>query len=82
MMSLSHVYLLDPSTKLSAHSFKSWIVSADESGHVHMVAVNADRNVARKNCRVLWHDLGGSVSAPMSYAVRHTWPIPGRGSSS
>jgi len=70
-MSLSHVYLLDPSTKLSAYNFKSWIVFADKSGYVYIVAVNTDRNVARKNGRVLWHDLGGSVSAPISYAVRH-----------
>ena len=47
--SFSRIHLLDPPSELSTNSNKSWIFRADELGHVHVVAVDPDRNIPRKN---------------------------------
>jgi hypothetical protein len=51
--SLRSVQLPDPPAKLSTHGHKARIVRCGEPGHVHVVAVDADRDISGEDGRVL-----------------------------
>ena len=57
MTSFRRIHLLDPPAKLSANGCEPGVVSRDKSGHIHMVAADADRDVSREDCRVLRYHL-------------------------
>jgi hypothetical protein len=48
-----YVYLLEPPPKLSRHGRKPWVVRCSEPGHVHVVAVDSDRDIPGEDGRVL-----------------------------
>lgn len=63
--SLSVATILDsfqPSANLTADCLVAWILDVAEPHHVHMVGMNANSVVLRKNSRVLWDNLLGAVS--------------------
>ena len=74
-----------PSANFAAHRLVAWILDAAEPHHIHMVGMNANSVVLRKNSRVLWDDLLDAVSMSL-WISRHMWshtsPIPLKGTSS
>jgi hypothetical protein len=54
--------LFDPAPELSANSYKPRVVHTSEPGHIHVVAADPDRNIARKNRRIFGHNLCQNVS--------------------
>ena len=50
---LRSVQLPDPPAELPTHSHKARVVRCGEPGHVHVVAVDADRDISGEDGRVL-----------------------------
>jgi hypothetical protein len=51
-----------PSANFTADCLVAWILDVAEPHHVHMVGMNANSVVLRKNSRVLWDNLLDAVS--------------------
>ena len=53
MPSLRSVQLPDPPAKFSTHSHKPWVGRCGEPGHVHVITMDADRDISGEDGRVL-----------------------------
>jgi hypothetical protein len=78
-------YMLHPPIKLPRDQHEPWIISIHKLSHIHVVTMNADRNIARENSGVWLDDLIYTLimkGFTRGSVVSLTTPMPRRGNSS